>query len=112
MFADIIVDIKHEKLDRIFQYRIPEWLKEELNVGMEVVIPFGKGNRQTKGYVVGISETCDYDLSKVKEIEDISRNSVEIEAKLIALAAWMKEHYGGTTVSYTHLDVYKRQVHK
>ena len=52
MFADIIVDIKHEKLDRIFQYRIPEWLKEELNVGMEVVIPFGKGNRQTKGYVV------------------------------------------------------------
>ena len=90
MFADIIVDIKHEKLDRIFQYRIPEWLKEELNVGMEVVIPFGKGNRQTKGYVVGISETCDYDLSKVKEIEDISRNSVEIEAKLIALAAWMK----------------------
>ena len=54
MFADIIVDIKHEKLDRIFQYRIPEWLKEELNVGMEVVIPFGKGNRQTKGYVVGI----------------------------------------------------------
>ena len=68
MFADIIVDIKHEKLDRIFQYRIPEWLKEELNVGMEVVIPFGKGNRQTKGYVVGISETCDYDLSKVKEI--------------------------------------------
>lgn len=81
MFADIIVDIKHEKLDRIFQYRIPEWLKEELNVGMEVVIPFGKGNRQTKGYVVGISETCDYDLSKVKEIEDISRNSVEIEAE-------------------------------
>ena len=96
MFADIIVDIKHEKLDRIFQYRIPEWLKEELNVGMEVVIPFGKGNRQTKGYVVGISETCDYDLSKVKEIEDISRNSVEIEAKLIALAAWMKSNYGGT----------------
>ena len=33
MFADIIVDIKHEKLDRIFQYRIPEWLKEELNLG-------------------------------------------------------------------------------
>ena len=60
LFADIIVDIKHEKLDQLFQYRIPEWLKEELNVGMEVVIPFGKGNRQTKGYVVGISETCRY----------------------------------------------------
>ncbi len=98
MFADIIVDIKHEKLDKIFQYRIPERLEQELNVGMEVIIPFGKGNRQTKGYVTGISGTCNYDLSKVKEILDISRNSVEIEAKLIALAAWMKEHYGGTMI--------------
>ena len=23
MFADIIIDITHEKLDRVFQYRIP-----------------------------------------------------------------------------------------
>ena len=98
MFADIIIDIKHEKLDKIFQYRIPERLLEELEIGMEVLVPFGKGNRRTKGYVTGISETCDYDLSKVKEIEDISREGVEIEAKLVALAAWMKENYGGTMI--------------
>ena len=49
MFADIIIDIKHEKLDRIFQYRIPERLEGELEVGMEVLVPFGNGNRRTKG---------------------------------------------------------------
>ena len=98
MFADIIIDIKHEKLDKIFQYRIPERLLEELEIGMEVLVPFGKGNRQIKGYVTGLSETCDYDLSKVKEIVEISRTGVEIEAKLIALAAWMKENYGGTMI--------------
>lgn len=98
MFADIIIDIKHEKLDRIFQYRIPESLEEELRPGMEVLVPFGKGNRITKGYVTGISETCDYDLSKVKEIRDISRTGVAIEGKLVALAAWMKENYGGTMI--------------
>lgn len=98
MFADIIVDIQHEKLDRIFQYRIPGRLEAELKPGMEVIIPFGKADRRTKGYVTAISETCDYDLSKVKEIEDISRDSVAIEARLIALAAWMKEHYGGTMI--------------
>ena len=98
MFADIIIDIKHEKLDKIFQYRIPERLLEELEIGMEVLVPFGKGNRRTKGYVTGISEICDYDISKVKEIEDISREGVEIEAKLVALAAWMKENYGGTMI--------------
>lgn len=98
MFADIIIDIKHEKLDKIFQYRIPDRLENELKTGMEVIVPFGKGNRPVKGYVTGITDSCSYDLSKVKEITDISRDSVEIEAKLIALAAWMKESYGGTMI--------------
>ena len=98
MFADVIIDIQHEKLDKIFQYRIPERLERELEPGMEVLVPFGKGNRQIKGYVTGLSETCDYDLSKIKEIREISKSGVEIEAKLIALAAWMKENYGGTMI--------------
>ena len=46
--ADIIIDITHEKLDKIFQYRIPDKLKEDLRIGMEVVVPFGKGNKETK----------------------------------------------------------------
>ena len=77
MFADIIVDITHEKLDKIFQYRVPSRLEGELCIGMEVFVPFGKGNRRTKGYVIGFSDTCDYDLSKVKEIEDISRRGAD-----------------------------------
>ena len=40
-YADIIVDISHEKLDKSFQYLVPEKLKEEIQVGMVVSIPFG-----------------------------------------------------------------------
>jgi len=98
LFADVIVDIQHEKLDKIFQYRIPASMEDRLEPGMEVLVPFGKGNRQIKGYVTGISETCDYDLSKVKEIIEIPERGMEIEAKLVALAAWMKANYGGTMI--------------
>lgn len=98
MYANIIVDITHEKLDKIFQYRIPPHLEPELLVGMEVLVPFGRGNRETKGYVIGMTDVCDYDESKVKEILDISRNRMAIEGKLVALAAWMKEQYGGTLI--------------
>ena len=98
MFADVIVDIQHEKLDKIFQYRIPGSMEGRLEPGMEVLVPFGKGNRQIRGYVTGISKTCDYDLSKVKEIIEIPERAMEIEAKLVALAAWMKENYGGTMI--------------
>lgn len=98
MFADVIVDIQHEKLDKIFQYRIPEAMEGKLEPGMEVLVPFGKGNRRIRGYVTGISETCGYDLSKVKEIIEIPERGMEIEAKLVALAAWMKENYGGAMI--------------
>lgn len=98
MFANIIVDITHEKLDKIFQYRVPSHMEGELSIGMEVLVPFGKGNRMTKGYVVDFAENCDYDLSKVKEIAEISRKGMAIEGKLVALAAWMKENYGGTMI--------------
>lgn len=98
MFANIIVDITHEKLDKIFQYRVPSHMEGELSIGMGVLVPFGKGNRMTKGYVVDFAENCDYDLSKVKEIAEISRKGMAIEGKLVALAAWMKENYGGTMI--------------
>ncbi|MGC4020019.1 MAG: primosomal protein N' [Muricomes sp.] len=98
MYANIIVDITHEKLDRTFQYKVPPHLEGELSAGMEVVIPFGKGNREMKGYVISLTDTCEYEESKVKEIQDISRTGVAIEGKLAALAAWMKEQYGGTMI--------------
>ena len=36
LYADIIIDISTEKLDRAFQYLVPEELAGELQEGMEV----------------------------------------------------------------------------
>lgn len=98
MYAQVIVDITHEKLDKVFEYRIPSELEGVLRVGMEVVVPFGKGNRRTNGYVVGINDTCEYDSGKLKEILSPAEKRNAIEGKLVALAAWMKEYYGGTMI--------------
>lgn len=98
MYADIIIDITHEKLDKIFQYRIPSQLEEKLTIGAEVLVPFGRGNTQTRGYVVGFSEVCKYDVEKLKEISGISKDALAIEGRMVALAAWMKEQYGGTMI--------------
>ncbi len=46
-YANIIVDISLEKLDKTFQYLVPEELNETLRPGMQVVIPFG--NRKITG---------------------------------------------------------------
>ena len=98
MYAKVIVDITHEKLDKVFEYRIPSELEGVLQVGMEVIVPFGKGNRETNGYVIGVAETCEYEAEKVKAILRPAEKRLAIEGKLVALAGWMKEHYGGTMI--------------
>ncbi|MBS6397462.1 MAG: primosomal protein N' [Clostridiales bacterium] len=95
-FVNVIVDISSEKLDRVFQYRVPEHLKDQLQAGMQVYFPFGMGNRQMKGYVVGFSDEADYPLDKIKELTGIVEGSVKAESQLVALAAWMRETYGST----------------
>jgi primosomal protein N' (replication factor Y) len=97
-YADIIVDISHEKLDRPFQYRIPQSLKGKLETGACVTVPFGNGNKLLKGYVVGIGEVCKYDPARIKEIQGIVRGGVGVEDRMIALAGWIRKNYGSTMI--------------
>ena len=98
-FADIIIDISHEAIDRTFQYKIPERLEGQVHIGMSVSIPFGRGNSMRKGYVTGISDTPKIDESKLKEIASVSDKGVAIEGSLIELAAFIKETYGSTMIN-------------
>ena len=95
-FARVIIDISHEKVDKAFDYRIPDRLLLEVKVGSPVLIPFGKGNSERKGYVVEISAHADYDPGKIKEIAGIAPEAVSAQSRLISLAWWIKGRYGST----------------
>ena len=95
-YAGVFVDISLEKLDRVFDYKIPAHLEEVIHPGVQVWIPFGMGNRRIKGFVISLSETCSYEETKVKEIQEICTGAVSVEGQLIELAAWMKDRYGCT----------------
>lgn len=96
LFADIIINISHEAVDRVFQYKVPSFLRKEIQIGQQVRIPFGRGNQERLGYVVAFREKANYDIDKIKEIIDIAEKSVPIESEMIRLAYWMKEQYGST----------------
>ena len=96
MFANIIVDISHEKLDRTFQYAIPKKLEDKIFPGVCVDIPFGNGNRVITGFVLEVTDKCEFDISKIKELLGISKKAAPVEARLISLAWWIKQNYGST----------------
>ena len=93
-YANIIVDISVEKLDKTFQYSIPENLQEEIQVGVQVDIPFG--NRKLTGYVIELTEDAEFDPRRIRPIISVHEGSVAMESQLIALAGWMRKNYGST----------------
>ena len=96
-YAQIIIDISHGRLDRPFTYRIPEALQNDLCLGSLVVVPFGKGDTKRKGYVIGFSNTCEYQDGKLKEIEAIASGGTDVTGdNAVRLALWMKQRYGST----------------
>ncbi|MDE7428231.1 MAG: primosomal protein N', partial [Lachnospiraceae bacterium] len=98
-YADVIIDIAHEKVDRIFQYRIPQELTAAVYPGVRVHVPFGKCNQDKVGYVVDISEQTDYPLEKIKTVTAVDEKGVSAESRQIRIAYWLKSQYGSTMIS-------------
>ena len=98
-YADVIIDIAHEKVDRVFQYRIPEALSESVRPGVQVRVPFGNGNRERTGYVVDLSEEADYPPEKIKAVISVDEKGMTVEGRQIRIAYWLKSNYGGTTIA-------------
>lgn len=99
VYANVIVDISQEKLDRPFQYRIPDELKGKIAAGTAVIVPFGAGNRELAAYVTEVTDRAEIDPAKIKDILQISEKRPTVETNQIRLAGWMKEHYGSTMIA-------------
>lgn len=95
-YADIIIDISHENLDKTYQYAIPEELTDKAVIGALAVVPFGRGNRKINGYIVGISAEPKINEELIKPIDQVVEGAPLIESHLIFLAYWIKETFGGT----------------
>lgn len=96
MYADIIIDISHEQLDKTFQYRVPQELQDKVDIGSTVNIPFGKSNRLITGYVIALTNKASYPVDKIKDIYSVAVNKVNVAQDMIKLALWLKTHYGCT----------------
>jgi len=53
-YADVILNISHESVDRPFTYIIPEDLRGKLTPGTAVQVPFGNAKEAKLGYVLSL----------------------------------------------------------
>ncbi len=98
-YADVIIDISHEKVDRPFQYRIPQELADAVYPGVRVHVPFGKGNQDKTGYVVDISDEAEYPVERIKSVTAVDEKGMSAESSQIQIAYWLKRQYGSTMIT-------------
>ena len=87
MIAEIIIDSRAKKLNRKFDYKIPENLADLIDVGSRVLVPFANFKTLEQGYVIKIKDKTEFE---VKEIAGLDEN---LSQEKIELARWMARKY-------------------
>jgi primosomal protein N' (replication factor Y) len=86
--AEVIVNIHHPDLDRVFHYLVPEGTARPLP-GTRVSVPFG--HRTVEGWIIGYSEPEPGIV--LREIAGVVNKEPDFSAELLKLAHWMAAYY-------------------
>lgn len=89
MIAEVIVDLLHSNVDKIFDYILPE--HSTITIGSRVLVPFA--GRNIEGYVVALKKTSDYDSSKLKLITKSLDAQPVLSEKMVQLSFFMKKKF-------------------
>ena len=68
MIAEVIINRAAKKLNRIFDYKIPDKLKDLIFIGSKVLVPFGNGGKLEEAYVVKIKQVSDFEVKEIVKV--------------------------------------------
>lgn len=92
--CDFIVGVAIENtsysFDKIFDYSVPDSLKESVSEGKRVTVPFGRGNRSRQGMIMYVRKK---DSEGLKEIISVLDPEPVMTAEMLRLAEFMKRRY-------------------
>ena len=70
MKVDVLVELKVKGIDQTFTYLVPDNLKDQIQVGIRVLVPFGR--QELEGFVIDINnKELDYKLKEIIDIIDL-----------------------------------------
>jgi primosomal protein N' (replication factor Y) (superfamily II helicase) len=77
---------------KTFHYRIPEKIKDSLQIGMRVLVPF-KGRKVT-GFSIDLSDQPPKGVEeKLREVEDLLDEAPLIDPQMLRFCRWISDYY-------------------
>ena len=94
MIIGVLVELSNKNIDKIFDYSVPDNLKDKIKVGIRVKVPFGK--MELEGFVIEIKNSSDI---SVKDILDVVDDEVILNEELLELGKRIQEDTLSTLIS-------------
>ena len=95
MIVGVLVEISNKSVDKIFDYKVPLALEEQIKVGIRVEVPFGY--QKLDGFVLEIKNNSN--LDQVKEIIRVVDNDIVLNDELIELGKVIQKETLSTLIS-------------
>lgn len=91
MIARVIVDVPSRQTDRPFDYSVPEGMREWIEVGSRVGVPFG--GRVLQGFVIDLADEAEVDRTRLKPVAELLDALPPLLPDMIELSRWLSEKY-------------------
>lgn len=94
MYAEIIINSEALEIDRLFTYKVPYELMENIGVGFRVNVPFGQRNKPIEGFVFSLLQEDSIKLDyKVKEILKLCDDEAMLTKEDIQVIQFLRRKY-------------------
>ncbi|MCD1267316.1 primosomal protein N' [Microbacterium sp. MEC084] len=107
--ARVLIDSPLPQLDRLFDYAIPDELREQAVPGVRIKAPLRTAGRVVDGYVVEVGDESDGDRA-LSEIDAVVSTAAVLPERLYTLARRVADRAAGSAVDILRLAIPKRQV--
>ena len=89
MIAEVIIDIQNKQINKTFDYIVPSYLEDIIDIGLRVKVPFG--NTLRVAYVINIKNETK--VERLKEIIDIVDVIPILNKEFIEIAKYISTNY-------------------
>lgn len=96
MYAEVLIEYSAKAIDKTFTYKIPDNLKNDIKIGIKVLVPFG--NKIINGFVTNIKDTYE-DTFALKEIDSLVDKYLVLNQELMSLGEYLQSKTLCTKIS-------------
>lgn len=94
-YASVVVDLPARKVDRPFDYKIPEEYSERVQIGSHVLVPFA--SRKIEGFVIQLKDETE--ITKTKKLTSLLHDFPLFDEKMLTVMHWISEYYQAMLIS-------------